>query len=117
MHYLWLTLAIVFEAGWAVAMKLSHGLTRPIPAAATILFYILSLVFLSLAVKRMDIGPAYAVWAGSGAILIAAAGIVYFKEPASAIKLGSMAVIVIGIVGLQLTEGRKPARPGEQVSR
>ena len=105
MTYFWLALAIVFEAGWAIAMKVSDGLTRPAPAAATIVMYILSLVFLALATRRLDLGPAYAMWAGAGAVLIAAAGIVYFKEPASAAKLASMALIVIGIAGLQLAGG------------
>src|SRR5262245_8775296 len=105
MTYLWLALAIVFEAGWAIAMKMSEGLTRPAPAAATILMYILSLVFLALATRRLDLGPAYAMWAGAGAVLIAAAGVVYFKEPATVVKLTSMALIVVGIVGLQLATG------------
>src|SRR5690349_21340269 len=105
MTYLWFVLAIVFEAGWAIAMKLSDGLTRPAPAAATLVMYLLSLAFLSLATKRMDIGPAYAVWAGAGAVLIAAAGLVYFREPATAVKLASIALIVVGIVGLQLAGG------------
>jgi multidrug transporter EmrE-like cation transporter len=110
MTYLYLVLAIVFEAGWAIAMKMSDGLTRPRPAAATLVFYLLSLVFLALATRRLDVGPAYAVWAGSGAVLIALAGIFYFKEPASALKLASMALVVLGIVGLQLAEGGRAAK-------
>jgi multidrug transporter EmrE-like cation transporter len=108
MNYLWLALAIVFEAGWAIAMKLSNGLTRPAPAAATVVMYLLSVVFLALATKKMDLGAAYAVWAGSGAVLIAAAGVVYFKEPATALKVASIGLIVAGIVGVQVAEHARP---------
>ena len=114
MSYLWLLLAIAFEAGWAIAMKLSNGLTRPIATAATVVMYLLSVVFLALATKKMDLGTTYAVWAGSGAVLIAAAGFVYFKEPASALKVASIGLIVLGIVGLQIAgSGHGPAPVSE----
>lgn len=102
---LYLVLAIIFEAGWAIAMKLSHGLTRPVATAVTAVFYLLSLVFLSLATRRMDIGTGYAIWAGTGVALIAAAGMIYFEEPVTPLKLGSIVLIVAGIVGLQLGTG------------
>ncbi len=105
MTILYLSLAIVFEAGWAIAMKLSDGFRKPAPAAATVVMYLLSVVLLAQATKRLDVGVGYAIWAGAGAVLIAAAGIVYFKEPASAIKLGSIALIVLGIVGLGISGG------------
>jgi small multidrug resistance pump len=102
MHYLYLLLAIVFEAGWAIAMKLSVGLSRPWPTAATVVMYILSLIFLALATKKMEIGTAYAVWAGAGVSIIAVAGIVWFGEPVSAPKVASLLLILAGIVGLQI---------------
>jgi multidrug transporter EmrE-like cation transporter len=102
MIYLYLTLAIVFEAGWAIAMKLSDGFSKVGPAAATVVMYLASVVFLGLASKRMDLGVAYAIWAGTGVVLIAAAGIVYFKEPITALKAVSMLLVVAGIVGLGL---------------
>ncbi len=102
MTTLYLVLAIVAEAGWAISMKASNGLTRPWATGATIVLYALSLVLLSQATRRMEVGVAYAVWAGSGAAIIAVAGIVWFKEPASALKLVSIGVIAIGIVGLHL---------------
>lgn len=105
MTYLYLSIAIVFEVGWAIAMKLSKGFSRPGPAAATVVMYLLSVVFLSLAARKLEIGVAYAVWAGTGAALIALAGIAYFKEPASLLKMVSVGLIVIGIVGLQLAGG------------
>jgi multidrug transporter EmrE-like cation transporter len=105
MVYFHLGLAIVFEVGWALAMKLSHGLTRFWPTVATLLMYLLSIFFLSLATKKLDVGHAYAIWAGSGAALIALAGILFFREPAGALKLASMAFIAVGIIGLQYSGG------------
>jgi len=103
MTTLYLVLAIAAEAGWALAMKASNGLSRPGPTAATIVLYAASLVLLAMATKKMEIGTAYAIWAGSGAALIAIAGIVWFREPASALKLVSIGVVAIGIVGLHLS--------------
>jgi small multidrug resistance pump len=103
MTLIYLLLAIVFEVGWATGMKLSQGLTRPWPTAFTVVAYILSLVFLALATKRLDVGVAYAVWAGAGAAMIAVIGVLYFREPMTAVKAASIALIVLGVVGLQLT--------------
>lgn len=111
MTYLWLTLAIVFEVGWAISMKLSHGLTRLWPTVATVVMYLLSVVFLALATKKMEIGVAYATWAGAGVTLIAAAGVVYFKEPLTAMKAASIALVVLGIVGLQVAGGGHHGAP------
>jgi len=105
MVYLWLTLAVVFEVGWAVAMKLSNGFTRLPATAATVVMYLLSVVFLSRATRTMDVGVAYAVWAGCGVSLIAIIGMTYFKEPVTAVKIGSLALIVLGIVGLNVGGG------------
>jgi multidrug transporter EmrE-like cation transporter len=105
MTYLYLALAIIFEVGWAIAMKLSVGLTKPVPAAATVVMYLLSVVFLALATKKLDVGVAYAMWAGSGVALIAMIGVAYFKEPATPLKVASIGLIVLGIAGLQLAGG------------
>lgn len=105
MTSLFLALAIVAETGWALAMKVSDGLRRPGPAAATVVLYILSLVLLATATRKLDVGTAYAIWAGAGAALIAIAGMVWFKEPATAGRIASLALIVAGIIGLRLTSG------------
>ena len=102
---LFLFVAIVFEVGWAIAMKISDGFTKPWPTAATILMYLLSVVFLALATKKMEIGAAYAIWAGSGVALIAIAGVVHFDEPLTALKVVSILLIVTGIIGLNLAGG------------
>jgi quaternary ammonium compound-resistance protein SugE len=103
MTYVYLVLAIVAESGWAIAMKLSEGLRRPVPTAATVVLYLLSLVLLALAVRGLEVGTAYAIWAGAGAAIIAVAGILYFNEPANAGRLLSLALIMTGIIGLKLT--------------
>lgn len=105
MTALWLVLAIVFEVGWAVAMKLSDGFSKLTPTIATVVMYLLSVAFLALATRKMDIGVGYALWAGSGVALIAIVGIVYFKEPVTAVKVISLGLIVLGIVGLQVSSG------------
>lgn len=105
MLYLWLSLAILFEVGWAIAMKVSEGFTKPWPTAATVVMYLLSVVFLSFATKKMDIGTAYAIWAGSGVALIAIIGMVHFKEPVTAMKLASLALVTLGVIGLNVSTG------------
>lgn len=105
MTWLYLIVAIVFEVGWALTMKLSDGLSKLPYAAATAVLYLLSVVFLSLATRKMDVGVAYAIWAGSGAALIALAGIAFFKEPVGALKLVSVALVCAGIVGLGVSGG------------
>jgi len=102
MTALWMILAILCEVGWALRMKSVSGLTRygiTLEAAA---LYILSLVFLSLATRKMEIGTAYAVWAGSGVALIAIGGIFLFGESAGPAKLICLALIFAGVVGLNL---------------
>ncbi len=111
MLYLWLALAITFEVGWALAMKVSDGLTKPLPTIATIIMYLLSVVFLSQVTKRMDVGVAYAIWAGAGAALIAIAGMTYFREPIGAIKIISLLLVIAGIVGLQIAGGGHTSAP------
>lgn len=104
MTYLHLALAIVFEAGWAISMKASPRLDLSWPTARTLALYLASLVFLTLAVRKMDVGLAYAVWAGSGAVLIAIAGFTHFKEPLTAGRVVFMGLIFVGVVGLLITE-------------
>jgi small multidrug resistance pump len=105
MIYLYLALAIVFEVVWAVAMKVSDGMSKLVPTIVMVVCYLLSVVFLALATKKLDIGLAYAIWAGSGVAVIAVIGVLYFKEPMTMIKAGSLALIIAGIVGLQVSGG------------
>lgn len=108
MHWLYLIIAIIFEVGWALAMKKSDGLTKLPWTVAFGIMYLLSAAFLALATKKMDIGLAYAMWAGVGMALIAVFGIVVLKEPAGWLRIGSLALVLIGVVGLKLSAFRSP---------
>jgi quaternary ammonium compound-resistance protein SugE len=93
----------LLEVGWAIGLKASAGMTRPVPTALTIAGMIASFALLSIAVRELPIGTAYAVWVGIGAVGTAVLGIVIFKEPASIVRVGCLVLIVIGIIGLKLS--------------
>jgi quaternary ammonium compound-resistance protein SugE len=98
----------LLEVGWAIGLKASAGLTRPLPTALTIAGMIASFALLSIAVRQLPIGTAYAVWVGIGAVGTAVLGMVIYKEPASAMRLGCLALVVIGIIGLKLSASPAP---------
>jgi small multidrug resistance pump len=102
MAWLFLFLAIVLEVTGTTCMKLSQGFTRLAPSALMILFYIGSFANLTLALKKIEVGIAYAIWSGVGTALIAAIGILWFKETLTAVKLISVSLIIAGVVGLHL---------------
>jgi small multidrug resistance pump len=99
-HWLYLAAAILFEVAGTTAMKLAQGFTRPLPSVLIFVFYALAFVVLTLTLKKMDISVAYSVWSGVGTALIAAIGIFWFQEPLTPIRLACIALIVIGVVGL-----------------
>jgi small multidrug resistance pump len=105
MNWLYLILAILLEVSGTTCMKLSEGFTKLVPSILLFVFYTLSLGMLTLALKRIDVSVAYAVWSGVGTALIAAIGVLWFREPATAVKLISLALIVVGVVGLNLSGG------------
>ncbi|UCD85724.1 MAG: multidrug efflux SMR transporter [Deltaproteobacteria bacterium] len=105
MCWLFLTLAIILEVSGTTCMKLSHGFTKMLPSILMFLLYGLSLGSLTLALKKIDVSMAYAVWSGLGTALIATVGILWFKEPATALKIVSLGVIIIGVIGLHLSGG------------
>ena len=98
----WLTLlaAGLFEIGWAVGLKAANG--RPLILAATIVAMVVSVALLYLAMRDLPLGTAYAVWTGIGAVGTVAVGIVAFGEPADAVRLLCIGLIVAGIAGLKL---------------
>jgi quaternary ammonium compound-resistance protein SugE len=102
MAWIVLVLAGLFEVGWAVGLKYTDGLTRPLPTALTVLAMAVSLALLGLALKTLPLGTAYAVWTGIGAVGTALLGIWLFGEPAAALRLACIGLIVAGIVGLKL---------------
>ena len=103
MHWLYLVLAIVLEVSGTTSMKLSQGFTRPLPSLLMFLFYALSLSALTLALKAIDVSVAYAVWSGLGTALIASVGVLWMKEPLNTLKVVSLMLIIIGVIGLRLS--------------
>ncbi|ABR35570.1 MULTISPECIES: quaternary ammonium compound efflux SMR transporter SugE [Clostridium] len=102
MTWLMLIVAGLFETGWAIGLKYSEGFTRLIPSVFTIIGMIASFYFLSLALKSLPLGTAYAIWTGIGTVGTVALGIILFKEPVDIIRLICIGFIVIGIVGLKI---------------
>jgi len=105
MTWLYLVLAILLEVSGTTCMKLSEGFTKVVPSILLFVFYMLSFGMLTLALKKIDVSIAYAVWSGVGTALIATIGVLWFKEPGTAIKLISLGLIILGVVGLNLTGG------------
>ena len=102
MAWTYLFFAGLFEIGWAIGLKYTDGFTRPMPTALTITSMIVSLGLLGLALKTLPVGTAYAIWTGIGTVGTVALGIFLLGEPATALRLGCIALIVAGIVGLKL---------------
>ncbi len=105
-HWFFLAGAIVLEVAGTTSMKLSEGFTKVVPSVLLFVFYAASFAALTFALKKIEVSVAYAVWSGLGTALIAAIGILYFREAASALKLVSILLIVAGVVGLNLSEAR-----------
>jgi quaternary ammonium compound-resistance protein SugE len=102
MAWFYLLIAGLFEVGWAIGLKYTEGFSRLWPSAGTIAAMIVSLGFLGLALKTLPVGTAYAIWTGVGAVGTALLGIYLFAEPANAMRLACIGLIVSGIVGLKL---------------
>ena len=102
MAWIYLTVAGLFEIGWAIGLKYTDGFTRLLPSLWTLASMILSIVLLGLALKTLPVGTAYAVWTGIGAVGTAALGIYLFAEPATVARLLCIGLILSGIVGLKL---------------
>ena len=97
-----LFVAGLFEVGWATGMKYSHGLTRAWISVGTVVASIVSFVLLALAMKTLPLGTSYAIWTGIGVLGTAILGILLFNDSTNPIRLGSIALIFIGIIGLRL---------------
>ncbi len=102
MKWLILIVAGLFEMGWAVGLKYSQGFTKLIPSIFTIVGMIASFYFLSLALKSLPLGRAYAIWTGIGTVGTVILGIILFKEPVDIIRPICVGLIVVGIVGLKV---------------
>ncbi len=105
MSWLYLFLAIGSEVVGTTCMKLSAGFTRPWPSVALFVAYGASLGLLTLALKGIEVSVAYAVWSGLGTALIATIGVVAFDEAVSVPKVVCLLLIIVGVVGLNLSGG------------
>jgi quaternary ammonium compound-resistance protein SugE len=102
MAWLILFVAALFEVGWAVGLKYTHGFTRFWPSAWTVFALVASVVLLAQAARTLPIGTAYAVWTGIGAAGTALLGLWLFQEPATSARLTCIALILAGVVGLKV---------------
>jgi len=100
-----LAIAIIFGVLGTISMKLSHGLRRPKPVIYLAIFYTISFVALTFAMKYIDLSVVYAVWSGVGTVLVAAIGIFYFNEKISLKKIVFLALIIVGVIGMHLSDG------------
>jgi small multidrug resistance pump len=103
--FIYLTLAILFEVAGTTALKLSDGFTKLLPSILMVVCYIVTFGLLSLTLKKLDVGVAYAIWAAVGTALIALIGVIWFNEPLTLLKIAALGFIITGVVMLNLAGG------------
>jgi small multidrug resistance pump len=101
MKWLFLSLGILFEIIALVFMKKSEGFTKLYPILLVFLFYSMALGCLILVLRKMDTSVAYAIWASAGIFIMALVGIIWLDEPVTIIKIVSMLLIILGVIGLE----------------
>ncbi len=104
MKWLILSIGIIFEVLGTISMKYAEGFTKLWPSVFVFVFYAISLAVLVFVLEKMEVGIAYAIWASAGTALIATIGIIFFGEHFSWIKVVSIALIIIGIIGLEIAD-------------
>jgi quaternary ammonium compound-resistance protein SugE len=102
MAWMYLFAAGLLEVAWAVGLKYTHGFTRLWPSVFTVVSMAASVGLLGIALRQLPLGTAYAVWTGIGTVGTAIAGMLLLGEPAGALRLLCIALIVAGIFGLKL---------------
>ncbi|MEX3008571.1 multidrug efflux SMR transporter [Hoeflea sp. TYP-13] len=103
MSWMILFLAGILEIGWAVGLKYTDGFRLPVPTALTVGAMAASLFLLGLALRTLPLGTAYAIWTGIGTMGTVLVGIFLFSEPATAVRLACIGLIMMGIVGLKFS--------------
>ena len=103
MAWLIIVVAGLFETGFAVTLKLSHGMTRLWPTVGFAVCAVVSFALLTVALRKLEVGAAYAVWTGIGASGAAAVGMIFLGEAVSAVKLISIGLVLAGVIGLNLS--------------
>lgn len=101
MKWFYLSLGILFEIIALTFMKKSEGFTKLFPILFVFLFYSLALGCLILVLRKMDTSIAYAIWASAGIFIIALVGMIFLNEPVTIVKIVSMLLIILGVVGLE----------------
>lgn len=101
----WLVIVVagIFETGFAVALKLSHGMTRLWPTVGFAVCALTSFALLTVALRKLEVGAAYAVWTGIGAAGAAVVGMAFLGDGVSTLKLVSIGLILAGVIGLNLS--------------
>ncbi len=102
MAWVYLFVAGLLEIAWAVGLKYTHGFTRLVPSVLTLVAMAGSVGLLGLALRQLPLGTAYAIWTGIGTVGTAIAGMILLGEPAGAMRLFCIALIIAGIFGLKL---------------
>ena len=102
MSWILLIAAICMEVCGTTCLKLSEGLTKWLPSLLIFVFYSLAFVLMSFAVRKLDLSLSYAIWSGVGTLLIAIISFFWFKEPFTLLKVVSMALVIAGVIGLNL---------------
>lgn len=105
MGWIYLLIAGVLECLWAIGLKYSDGFTRLWPSLITAVLIVASLTLLSIAMRTIPVGTAYAVWTGIGASVLALSGILFMEEPGGLVRLGCIGMIIAGVIGLKLFSG------------
>ena len=103
MNWIYLLIAGILEIGWAIGLKYTEGWSKLYPSLITVVLMIASFQFLSMALRTLPIGTAYAIWTGIGAVGTAILGMIVFDEPRDLSRILCISLIVAGIVGLKLT--------------
>ena len=102
MQWIFLVMAGLFEVFWAYELKLSQGFQKPFQSTLTVLGMVVSVYLLSLSLKSLPLGTAYAIWTGIGTLGTVLLGIFVFQEPVNIVGIVCVTMIVAGIVGLKL---------------
>ena len=102
MAWTYLAVAGLFEIGWAVGLKYSNGFSKPVPSLLTLAAMAMSIWLLSVAMKTIPVGTAYAVWTGIGAVGVAILGMILFGESREILRITCLFLIIAGIIGLKL---------------
>ena len=105
MAWFLLVVAGIFEAGWAIGLKYTHGFTKPVPSVLTIAGIVASMYLLAVAARTLPIGTAYAVWVGIGTFGAVVLGMILFGEPVTPRRLFFLGLLMVAIIGLRFSAG------------